>query len=56
MRVGDRVLVDWNHDDIDTEAWLTFAPAALTMSKVDPDADFSSDYEDLAFTRVSDCP
>jgi D-alanyl-D-alanine dipeptidase len=25
------------------------------MRKVDPDADFSSDYEDLHFTRVGDC-
>ena len=27
----------------------------LAMSKLDPDADFSSDYEDLAFVRVADC-
>jgi len=25
------------------------------MAKVDPDADFSSDFEDLAFTRERDC-
>lgn len=56
MRVGDRVLVDWDQDDIDAEAWLMFASATLTMSKVDPDADFSYDYEDLDFTRVGDCP
>ena len=28
---------------------------ALRLSKVDPEADFSYDYEDLAFTRVGDC-
>ena len=28
---------------------------ALTMAKVDPNADFSSDYEDLAFGRSGDC-
>lgn len=57
MRVGERALVDWDQDDIDTEAWLAFAsPASLTMSKVDPDADFSYDYEDLEFTRIGDCP
>lgn len=56
MRVDDHVLVDWDPDDVDAEAWLTFAAATLTLSKVDPDADFSYDYEDLAFTRVGGCP
>ena len=28
----------------------------LAMSKVDPDADFSYDYEDLAFERIGKCP
>ena len=65
MQVGGRVLVDWIQDDIDTEAWLSFghgsasnghdAATTLTMSKVDPDADFSYDFEDLAFARVGDC-
>lgn len=57
MRVGDRYLVQWDHDEI--EAWL-LPPAqpgdALRMAKVDPDADFSSDYEDLAFRREHACP
>jgi len=56
MRVGDRYLVHWDHDDI--EAWLRFpehADGTLHMAKVDPDADFSSDYEDLAFTREHAC-
>lgn len=30
--------------------------ATLTMSKVDPEADFSYDFEDLAFIRVAGCP
>ena len=60
MQVGDRVLVDWNQDDVDAEAWLQFdSPSAstktLSMTKVDPNADFSYDYEDLAFTRVGNC-
>ncbi len=61
MRVGERYLVDWDDDRMDTEAWLQVAPgnppapAVLTMAKVDPDADFSSDFEDLAFTRERDC-
>lgn len=59
MRVGDRMLVDWDQEDIDTEAWLAFAGAGpattLTMNKVEPDADFSYDFEDLAFTRIGAC-
>ena len=56
MRVGDRYLVHWDHDD--AEAWLRFpvtADGELHMAKVDPDADFSYDYEDLAFKRVGAC-
>jgi len=59
MRVGDRWLVDWE-DLVDEEPWLMFSrtgqAVTLTMAKVDPDGDFSSDYEDLAFTRIGDCP
>ncbi|HEY0506099.1 MAG TPA: serine hydrolase [Lysobacter sp.] len=59
-RVGKRMLVDWDDDSVDAEAWLEFpgtpGGADLTMAKVDPQADFSYDYEDLAFARVGDCP
>ncbi|MBL0163697.1 MAG: serine hydrolase [Xanthomonadales bacterium] len=58
MRVGARDLVDWDVDSVDAEAWLDFTPGdapGLHMRKVDPEADFSFDYEDLAFTRVGDC-
>jgi len=61
MRVGERYLVDWDDDRMDTEAWLQVspdnpsAPAVLSMAKVDPDADFSSDFEDLSFKRERDC-
>lgn len=56
MRVGERRLIDWDLDSVDAEAWIDFAGAGpLTLSKVDPDADFSFDYEDLAFTRVGAC-
>lgn len=60
MQAGERVLVDWRDDSIDAEAWLDFStppviPMGLRLSKVDPEADFSYDYEDLAFTRVGDC-
>lgn len=57
MRVGNRWLVAFEHGD--AEAWLEFptqAGGTLKMAKVDPDADFSYDYEDLAFTRTHDCP
>jgi CubicO group peptidase (beta-lactamase class C family) len=61
MRAGDRYLVDWDADQVDAEAWLFFAGGEggeaknLTMAKVDPDADFSYDYEDLSFTRIGEC-
>ena len=56
MRVGERYLVHWG--DGNSEAWLNFpqqAGDALHMAKVDPDADFSDDYEDLAFKRERGC-
>jgi CubicO group peptidase (beta-lactamase class C family) len=61
MQAGEKLLVDWRDDSIDAEAWLDFsspqpgASLAMRLSKVDPEADFSYDYEDLAFTRVGDC-
>jgi CubicO group peptidase (beta-lactamase class C family) len=58
-RLGDRYLVHWDEAKADVDAWLDFAGSGdartLHMAKVDPDGDFSSDYEDLAFTRVGDC-
>jgi CubicO group peptidase (beta-lactamase class C family)/microsomal dipeptidase-like Zn-dependent dipeptidase len=57
MRAGERILVDWDEIE-DEEPLLTFTPgkpATLTMAKVDPEGDFSSDYEDLSFTRVGAC-
>ena len=30
--------------------------ARLAMAKVDPEADFSYDYEDLGFIRTGNCP
>lgn len=52
---GDGVVVDWDEDH--ALAWLQVDAdtAQLSMRKVDPDADFSYDYEDLAFTREADC-
>ncbi|WP_372016321.1 serine hydrolase domain-containing protein [Pseudoxanthomonas sp. 10H] len=62
MRVGGRWLVDWDEDSVDAEAWLhppspgSGDGATLTVSHVDPEADFSYDYADLAFHRLRDCP
>ncbi len=56
MRVGPRYLVHWDHGD--EEAWLrppTEGSATMHLAKVDPDADFSYDFEDLAFVRIGDC-
>jgi CubicO group peptidase (beta-lactamase class C family) len=61
MRVGERWLVDWDDDSVDAEPWLHFAAAkaggdtGLTLSHVDPDADFSYDYADLDFQRTQAC-
>lgn len=60
FREGDRLVVDWIDETVDTDAWLTFtgaqsSPVTLTLAKVDPDADFSNDFEDLFLTRVRVC-
>ena len=58
MALGADWLVQWDGEGMD-EAWLRFdkdaAGAQLRMAKTDPDGDFSSDYEDLAFTRAGEC-
>jgi D-alanyl-D-alanine dipeptidase/CubicO group peptidase (beta-lactamase class C family) len=58
MAVGPQWLVQWDGTGVD-EAWLRFAGDAArrtaSMAKVDPDADFSSDYEHLAFVRTGAC-
>lgn len=62
LRADDRLLVDFDTLGADADAWLDFAagtdggPVTLAMAKVDPEADFSYDYEDLAFRRIGDCP
>ncbi len=60
MRAGDRFLVRWQGRGADTEPWLDFGAGGgertLKMAKIDPEADFSSDFEDLSFVRTGDCP
>ncbi|MCC8363689.1 serine hydrolase [Lysobacter sp. A6] len=55
VAVDGRWRVDWDEDRVDLEAWVDFADGRMRMAKVDPEGDFSSDYEDLDFTRVGDC-
>jgi len=60
MQLGKRYLIDWDDERVDAQAWLDFSEAGkhertLRMAKVDPDADFSFDFEDLAFKRERDC-
>ncbi len=60
MRLGDRYLVHWDGGELD--AWLDFhaasagTPVTLRMAKLDPQGDFSSDYEDLDLRRTGNCP
>ena len=54
MRLGQRYFVHWDgHGNLD--AWLDFQPGKLRMAKLDPQGDFSSDYEDLDFVRSGSC-
>lgn len=59
MRAGERLLVDWHDDGVGVEPWLAFSGEGdarrLAMAKVDPDGDFSSDFEDLTFVRTGNC-
>ena len=60
LQVADRVLVDWHDESVDVDAWLDFstdqATSVMSMAKVDPEADFSFDFEDLRFVRTAPCP
>ena len=58
-RLDGRYLLVWDDEAVDENAWLAFAGQAgartLRMAKFHPDGDFSSDYEDLAFSRERGC-
>ena len=55
-----RHFLHWDDPGVDLDAWLDFSGEGdarrLHMAKLDPEGDFSSDYEDLAFVRTGDCP
>ena len=58
-QLGHRYLVHWVDPAVDLDAWLdphAGSPPTLTMAKLDPLGDFSSDYEDLHFERIGNCP
>ena len=58
-QLGKRYLVHWDDPAVDLDAWLdphAGTPPTLSMAKLDPEGDFSSDYEDLHFQRIGDCP
>lgn len=62
FEAAGRLLVDFDTLGADADAWLGFRlepggdGVGLTMAKVDPEADFSYDYEDLEFVRAGECP
>ncbi len=56
MRLHGRYFVHWQEAP---DAWLAFPEkpgGTLRMALVDPDADASSDFQDLAFVRTAGCP
>ncbi|MGV8961604.1 MAG: serine hydrolase domain-containing protein [Stenotrophomonas sp.] len=59
MQARTRWLVQWPQLGEDADAWLHFSSDAqgplLRMSAIDPEIDFSYDYQDLHFRRVADC-
>jgi hypothetical protein len=61
-RLGKRYLLRWDDRSVSPDTWLDLhpatpgQPASLTMAKLDPQGDFSSDYEDLHFSRIGACP
>ena len=58
-RLDGRYLLVWDDEAVDENAWLAFSRDGtrkqLHMAKLNPDGDFSSDYEDLAFAWERDC-
>ncbi|HBN54030.1 MAG TPA: penicillin-binding protein [Stenotrophomonas sp.] len=60
MSSDGRPWVQWQGLGEDAEAWLEFSGEGgqriLRMRAIDPDIDFSYDYQDLEFHRVGDCP
>lgn len=59
MKLDSRWLVQWDTLGADAEPWLQVSPGTpqtLSLRAIDPDIDFSYDYQDLHFTRTGSCP
>ncbi|OBU64083.1 penicillin-binding protein [Stenotrophomonas maltophilia] len=59
LQLQGRWLLRWDTLGEDAQAWLQpgdGAPPTLDLRAIDPDIDFSYDFQDLHFTRVGDCP
>ncbi len=59
MQLDSRWLVQWDTLGADAEPWLQVSPGTphtLSLRAIDPDIDFSYDYQDLHFTRTGSCP
>lgn len=59
MQLDGRWLLRWDTLGSDAEAWLQpidGAPVALELRAIDPEIDFSYDFQDLHFSRTGDCP
>ncbi len=59
LQAGSRWVLRWDTLEPTAQAWLqpTAGPVpTLDLRAIDPDIDFSYDYQDLHFTRTGDCP
>lgn len=59
LQLQERWLLRWDTLSEDAQAWLQpgEGPAlTLDLRAIDPDIDFSYDFQDLHFTRTGDCP
>ena len=62
LESGDRLLVDWIEPTVSAEPWLDFnqpedgSAATLAVTRINPRVGSSYNFQDLAFTRVGDCP
>ncbi len=59
LQLQERWLLRWDTLGDDAQAWLQpgEGPApTLDLRAIDPDIDFSYDFQDLHFTRTGDCP
>ena len=59
LQLQGRWLLRWDTLGEDAQAWLQpgdGAPPTLDLRAIDPDIDFSYDFQDLHFTRIGDCP